>query len=114
MAQVRIQEAASWRLDEIYLYTREHWGEAQAERYIKGLFDSFDLIETHGINSRPVPAVFNVQGFFYRYGKHFVYWRRLSNEDIGIVTILHERMHQIERLHDDFFGAPPPDNEGQL
>jgi hypothetical protein len=49
-----------------------------------------------------------VQGFFFRYERHFVYWRRLSNGDIGIVTILHERMHQIERLRDDFFGKEPP------
>lgn len=109
MSQVRIQEAASWRLDEIYRYTRERWGEAQAERYITGLFDAFSRIESHAIASRPVPAEFGVRGFFFRYEHHFVYWRRLSNGDIGIVTILHERMHQIERLRDDFFGEPPPD-----
>ncbi|MFN4100416.1 MAG: type II toxin-antitoxin system RelE/ParE family toxin, partial [Pararhodobacter sp.] len=34
--------------------------------------------------------------------RHFVYWKRLANGDIGIVTILHERMHQIERFKDDF------------
>ena len=30
MPALRIQEAASWRLDEIYLHTLERWGEAQA------------------------------------------------------------------------------------
>lgn len=109
MSQVCIQEAASWRLDEIYRYTRERWGEPQAERYLTGLFDAFDRIESHGVASRPVPAEFAVQGFFFRYERHFVYWRRLSNGDIGIVTILHERMQQIERLRDDFFGEQPPD-----
>lgn len=109
MAHVRIQEAASWRLDEIYRYTRERWGELQAERYITGLFDAFDRIEPHGVASRPVAAEFGVQGFFFRYERHFVYWRRLSNGDIGIVTILHERMHQIERLRDDFFGEQSPE-----
>ncbi len=107
MTQVRIQEAASWRLDEIYRYTREHWGESQAARYITGLFNSFDMIESRGVISHPVPAEFGVQGFFYRYEKHFVYWRRLSNGNIGIVTILHERMHQIDRLHDAFLGPSP-------
>jgi hypothetical protein len=29
-----------------------------------------------------------------------VYRKRLANGDIGIVTILHERMHQIERFRD--------------
>jgi hypothetical protein len=41
-------------------------------------------------------------GFFFRYQKHFFYWRYLSNDIVGIVTILHERMHQIERFKDDF------------
>ena len=68
MAVVRIQEAASHRLDEIYRYTRDRWGREQADRYIT----------------------------------RFVYWRRLSNGDIGIVTILHERMHQIGRFGEDF------------
>jgi len=52
--------------------------------------------------SRPVPAEFGVDGYFYRYEKHFVYWRYLASGDVGIVTVLHERMHQIERFSSDF------------
>ena len=100
---IRVQEAASRRLDEIYRYTRDHWGEAQAERYITGLFAAFEQIETRGVLSKPVPAEFEVEGYFFRYERHFVYWRTLSNGDIGIVTILHERMHQIDRFRGDFF-----------
>jgi toxin ParE1/3/4 len=102
MAAILIQEAASHRLDEIYRYTRDRWGTAQADRYIHGLFEAFDGIESHATTSRPIPAEFGVPGFFFRYQRHFVYWRRLSNDDIGIVTILHERMHQIDRLRGDF------------
>ena len=99
---VRIAEAASLRLDEIYRYTCDHWGEAQAERYISGLFDRFDQIETHGALSKPIPADFAVPGYFCRYQQHVIYWRRLAGDDIGIVTILHQRMHQIARFRDDF------------
>lgn len=102
MATVRFQEAASHRLDDIYRYSRDHWGTEQADRYITGLFEAFEKIESHGVTSRPVPAEFGVEGYFFRYEQHFVYWRRLSNGDIGIVTILHQRMHQIERFRDDF------------
>ena len=102
MASVRVQEAASHRLDEIYRYTRDRWGVQQAERYITGLFEAFGKIETLAVMSRPVPAEFGVDGYFFRYERHFVYWRKLSNGDIGIVTILHERMHQIDRFRDDF------------
>ncbi|MBJ6370768.1 type II toxin-antitoxin system RelE/ParE family toxin [Sedimentitalea arenosa] len=98
---IRIQEAASMRLDEIYRYTRDRWGEAQAEIYITGLFTAFEQIETRGIASKIVPAEFEVQGYFFRYERHFVYWRQLDNGDIGIVTILHERMHQIDRFNED-------------
>lgn len=102
MAVVRIQAAASHRLDEIYRFTRDHWSAKQADRYIVGLFEAFEKIETRGVMSKPIPAAFGVDGYFFRYERHFVYWRRLSNGDIGIVTILHERMHQIDRFREDF------------
>ncbi len=102
MTSVRIQQAASRRLDDIFRFTRTHWGQKQAERYLQGLFDSFELIQSHGVVSRPIPAEFGVTGYCYRYQRHVVYWKHLADGDIGIVTILHERMHQIERLRSDF------------
>ena len=102
MKGIRIQQRASRQLDEIYQYTLAEWGQAQADRYIQGLFESFHQIANHGIVSRPIPAEFGVQGFFYRHEKHFVYWKTLESGDIGIVTILHQRMHQIERFRADF------------
>lgn len=102
MAAVRIQEAASRRLDDIYRYTRDRWGIEQADRYITGLFEAFDGIVNHGIISRPVPAEFGVEGYFFRYERHVIYWRRLPDGYIGIVTILHERMHQIDRFRESF------------
>jgi len=105
MPGVRTQETASWRLDEIYRYTRERWGEQQAERYITGLFEAFERIESHGVASRPIPAEFGVEGYYFRHERHFVYWKRLKSGEIGIVTVLHERMHRIGRLRDEFFGS---------
>ena len=102
MTPFLIQKSASYRIDEIYRYTRETWGATQAESYITGLFAAFRKIETHELLSRPIPAEFGVSGYFFRYQKHFVYWKYLSKDSIGIVTILHERMHQIARFKDDF------------
>lgn len=39
---LRIQEAASLRLDEIFRYTQERWGIDQAERFINDLVAAFD------------------------------------------------------------------------
>lgn len=98
---LRVQEAASLRLDEIYRYTRERLGVEQADRYITYLFAAFHKIEAHDVASRPIPAEFAIDAFYFRHEHHFVYWRRLSNGDVGIVTILHERMHQMDRFRDD-------------
>lgn len=102
MTDYLIQETASYRMDEIYRYTLQKWGQKQADRYIQGLFDSFGKIASHEVLSRPVPADFGIQGFFYHFEKHFVYWKHLANGQVGIVTVLHERMHQISRFKDDF------------
>ena len=102
MSRFLIQEAASYRIDEIYRYSLRQWGSDQAKAYIEGLFASFAKVVTREVMSCPVPAGFGVDGYFFRYEKHFVYWRYLSNGDVGIVTVLHERMHQIERFKYDF------------
>jgi len=102
VATVRVQKAVSFRIDEIYRYTSERWGTARADAYITGLFKAFEKISSHEVMSRPVPAEFELEGFFFCYEKHFVYWKTLGNGDIGIVTVLHERMHQIDRFREDF------------
>jgi len=102
MPKFLVQNSASHRIDEIYRYTLEQWGAEHADDYIVGLFDTFARIATHEVLSRPVPADFGVDGFFFKYKKHFVYWRYLSDDNIGIVTILHERMHQIECFKGEF------------
>ncbi|UOD51442.1 type II toxin-antitoxin system RelE/ParE family toxin [Orrella daihaiensis] len=103
---VRVQAAASLRIDEIYQYTKQKWGKRQADKYIKGMFAAFERIASHGVLSKPVPGEFGVSGFCLRYEHHIVYWRYLSDGAVGIVTILHERMHQIDRFADDFGVGP--------
>ena len=101
MTAVRVQEAAALRIDEIYRYSRDRWGEAKANACVTGLIEAFESLVAGGIASRPVPAEFGVDGCVFRYEKHYVYWKRLGNGDIGIVTVLHERMHQIGRFRED-------------
>ncbi len=102
MSRIRIQAGAAHRLDEIYRYTEETWGGAQAERYIRGLFARFEGISARDFPWRSIPAEFGVDGYVCRYENHLIYWKLLAIGDIGIVTVLRERMHQIERFRDDF------------
>ncbi len=98
MAQVRGQEAASHRLDEIHRYTRARWGVEQADRYINGLFDAFGRIESR----QTIPAAIGVSGYFFRHERHSIYWRWLGSGDMGIVTILHAGMQRIDHFREDF------------
>jgi toxin ParE1/3/4 len=96
-----IQAGAAHRLEDIYRYTAESWGEEQAELYIRGLFARFEAIAAHDFPWRPITAELGVDGFVCRYERHMIYWKELADGNVGIVTILHERMHNIERLRDD-------------
>ena len=103
---IRVQPAASHGFDNFYRYTRERWGHAQAERYINGLFAPIEGLRDRSTASAPVPVPPGVSGYSSRYQHHFVCWREPSGGGIGIgigiVTILHERMHRIDRLREDF------------
>jgi toxin ParE1/3/4 len=101
VAGFRVQERAGRRLDEIYVYTRETWGDEQAARYIRGLFERFEAIAARKVPWRAIPAEFGVDGFFSRFEHHYIYWRLLPDGSVGIVTVLHERMHQLDRFRDD-------------
>jgi toxin ParE1/3/4 len=102
MTRIRVQAAASHRLDEIYRYTADRWGDAQADTYMSGLFQRFEDIAARRFPWRSIPAECEVNGYVCRYRSHLVYWRELSDGAVGIVTVLHGRMHQIERFAEDF------------
>lgn len=101
MVAFRVQEAAGRRLDETYIYTRDTWGEAQADHYIRALFTQFEVIAARGVVWRSIPADFGIDGYYCRFDHHYIYWRLLPDSAVGIVAILHERMHQMDRFRDD-------------
>jgi toxin ParE1/3/4 len=102
MSAYYLEPAADRALDEIYEYTAANWGEDQADAYISGLFAFFDDVTSKKATWRAVPAEFGVTGYFNKYGHHFVYWRMMRSGGIGIVAILHDRMHQMDRIRELF------------
>ena len=101
MSAYRVQASAGRRLDAIYTYSLQTWGRARADSYIEGLFDRFDAIASRRVPWRPIPANFGVDGYFCRHERHFIYWRVLGDGAVGIVTVLHERMHQMDHVLKD-------------
>jgi len=101
MESYKVLKAASYRIDEIYLYSWDQWGEEQAKRYIQGLFDCFEKISKREVLWKVIPAEYEVSGYYTAYEKHFVYWREMSDGSIGITTVLHQRMSIGDRLLED-------------
>lgn len=101
MAAFRVSAVAAQRLDQIFAHTRETWGQDQAETYIRSLFARFERIVSRDLAWRAVPVEFGVEGFYARCEHHYIYWRILSDGAVGIVTVLHERMHQMTRFRED-------------
>lgn len=101
MTKFTVSAIASQRLDEIFAYTRDNWGVEEAEVYIRGLFGCFDQIGRQQIVGRAISAEFGMEGYYHRHERHYVYWRRLSDQCVGIVTILHGRLHQTDRFRGD-------------
>lgn len=54
---MRVQVAASLRLDAIYRYPRDQGGDDQAERYLIGLFAAFDRLKSHAVQSQWLRAL---------------------------------------------------------
>lgn len=98
MSAFFVEPAADQRLDEIYDYTADQWGEDQADHYIQRLFERFAAIAAKRVPWRVLPAEFGLLLYYARAEHHIVYWRERADGAIGIVTILHERMHQLEQL----------------
>ncbi len=101
MPKFLVLKSAAARLNEIFVYTRYQWGDEQAHYYIDGMFARFEQIANREVVWRPIPAEFEVDGYYTVYEKHYIYWKELTSGQVGIVTVLHERMHQMDRFKED-------------
>ena len=98
MKRYFLSSGAKASLTDIYVYTYEKWGSVQADHYLDGLYDTFERIVRKEGLWRPIPAEFEIEGYFTRYEKHLIYWKCFEDEEIGIVAISHTSMLQGDRL----------------
>jgi plasmid stabilization system protein ParE len=107
MVAYRFFPKADAAQDKIWHDTVEKWGEAQAVAYITGLHTHLQRLCNDRIIWRRlpqklvVPADVKREAYFSRYERHYVFFRKLDNGDLGIMSILHERMDLPVRLMDD-------------
>ncbi len=107
MAEYLFFPTADKAQDGIWNCTVKTWGGAQAKKYIRGLHDHLqELADRQRVwrllpNSLVVPPDLDIDAYFSRYEHHYVFFRELSKERIGIMSILHEQADIPVRLSAD-------------
>jgi len=61
-----------------------------------GFLRDLEKIALQSELSIPIPAAFGIYRYYFQYERQHILWRALSHGDIGIMTILHEQMHQLK------------------
>ena len=97
----RFYPSARIRLNQIWEYSVEQWGEGEAESYVRGLFEYVASMAARRHEWRPVKHDRFKGVFFVRYRHHFVFFKELGSGALGVISILHEKMDIPQRLRED-------------
>ena len=99
----KIYAAARRRIIEIWHYTDKAWGEKQADKYVRGQYQAIEKAAIDKYLWRKVDHE-DVRGiFFVRYDHHYVFFRELSKDVLGVVNVLHESKDIPSRLIEDLY-----------
>ena len=94
----RLSREAGFDLDQIYDYTADTWGEAQAERYVRDIFAALERLDGDpglGRRREDIPRPYLAYGV----GGHLIIYRRNDAEGrVEVLNILHPAMNIGERL----------------
>ena len=91
MSKYVIFKPANAALDEVWHYSFENWGEEQAEKYIEGLFTTMQKAASREILWRKIREQTLLDAYFVKYQRHYIFFRELEDDLIGIISIIHEK-----------------------
>ena len=97
MAKVILRQEAIDDLNAIWDYTFEQWSEKQADKYYSTLrFACKEIGENPGIGKEYTGIRRNLLGL--KSGKHIIFYHLISEDEIEVIRILHERMDLKRRI----------------
>lgn len=97
MAKVILRQEAIDDLNDIWGYTFEKWSEHQADNYYATLKFACKEIGENPERGRDYPGISsNLRGL--KSGKHILFYQLISEDEIEVIRILHERMDLKNRL----------------
>ena len=94
-----LSPAAQNDLDDIWDYTVNVWGVAQAEEYILSIRDACEALTEGRKQGRSIDEI--RQGYRkLAVGSHFLFYRLTDTGEIDVIRILHQRMDFPSRIQD--------------
>jgi toxin ParE1/3/4 len=93
----RISQQAIEDLDKIWIYTLNKWSKEQADRYYDLIMAEIDVIAENyllGKSAEQTRKNYRVT----KIKSHLIFYRKVENEIVEIVRILHQRMDIKKRL----------------
>jgi len=91
MAKYKLTNKAVGDLTRIWNYTVDKWSEKQADKYYYMLFDSFKEI-ANAPDSGKDYSVITESLLGHRGGRHIIFYRKIGEDEVEIIRILHEQM----------------------
>ena len=97
MAKVILRQEAIDDLSDIWEYTVQKWSENQADIYYRTIkFACNEIGKNPNIGREYTGISKNLFGF--KTGKHIIFYYKISEDEIEVIRILHERMDLKNRL----------------
>lgn len=97
MVRVILRQETIDDLNAIWDYTFEEWSESQADKYYSNLkSDCLQLAENPKIGKEYDGINKNLLGL--KSGKHVIFYQQISENEIEVIRILHERMDLKNRI----------------
>lgn len=97
--RVRLSKAADRDLGDIYHYSHERFGEAQADRYYASLWRCFHFLAEHPAIGR-IRTEFQPPARSHQHQRHVVFYD-ITNGHLLVIRVLHERMDIDRHLRDE-------------
>lgn len=97
MAKIVLRQKSLDDLNDIWNYTFEEWSESKADNYYEKIKLACNRIAKNPNIGKKYNGT-NKKLLGIKSGKHIIFYQMISNDEIEVVRILHERMDLKSRL----------------
>jgi toxin ParE1/3/4 len=100
MANYKFTKKAVEDISQIWNYSYYKWSENQADKYYQILIENCkEIARNPELGKNYSGIAINLFGF--KVGRHIIFYRKLEENEVGIIRILHEQMDLESRIMEE-------------